>query len=308
MALFEEVKSKLASTGKNSIRKLEELPDFAPGYIVRDAFWYGVGVPYDGDVINENFANARIRSAVIPTKGSSLKLLLLECGLEDVRNQFAALCAEFLDPGYNNAKRHALIADPHIWWKKWRELLGNTIKEKRPYQILGELITLEYLIASGENAIWQGASGNTQDIDADTFSCEVKSTTNRYTTEVTISSKFQLVTNGKPLKLAFARFEPANTGDSLAQAVDRLCALGCDRKALLLMLARQGVVPGNIAFTTTYNLLELRFYNVDKDFPLITDNSFVEGHMPSSVVHFTYTIDLAGLPFTSANVVTERQN
>lgn len=53
MALYDEVKDKLASTGKNSIRRLADLPDSAAGYIVRDEYWYGVGVPYDGQVINE---------------------------------------------------------------------------------------------------------------------------------------------------------------------------------------------------------------------------------------------------------------
>lgn len=302
MALYDEVKNKMASTGKSSIRKLSELPDSAPGYVIRESYWYGVGIPYEGEVISENFANARIFSTNIKTNGENLKLLLLECGIENVRNQFAALCTEFLDPGENNMKRHAVLADPHIWWKKWRELLGNSIQEKHPYEILGELVTLEYLLRSGEDAIWQGAAGTTKDIDTDMFSYEVKSTTNRYTTEITISSKFQLDHSQKRLKIAFVRFEPSSGGDSLSHAVDRLSALGCDRKALLCMLARQGVVPGNIAFTTTYNLLEIRFYDVDDNFPIIIDQSFAGGHMPPNVVHFIYTLDLAGIPFTSATL------
>ena len=300
MLLLEEVKNKLASTHKNSLRKLTSLPDTAEGFVVRDAYWYGVGVPYTGKVISESFANARIRSGEFRSGGTDISLLVLECSIEDVRNQFATLCVEFLDPGNNNYLRHALLADPYLWWKKWRELLGNTIHEKKPYQILGELITLEYLIKSGVEAVWQGAAGSTKDIDTDLFSCEVKSTVDRYTTEITVSSKFQLVASGKPLKLAFARFEPTSSGDSLAKVIDRLCELGSDRNALLMMLARQGVAPGNIAYTATYNLLELRFYDVDETFPIISDKSFVDGHMPQNVVHFTYTIDLAGIPYISA--------
>ena len=299
MALIDEIKTKLASTSKNSIRALTGLPDTAKAYVVRDSFWYGVGVPYDGKVINENFANARIRSADIASNGTILKLLLLECCIEEVRSQFASLCTEFIEPGKENSNRHALVADPYSWWKKWKELLGNTISEKKPYQILAELLTLEHLISSGIEAVWQGAAGNTKDIETSEFCCEVKSTVNRYETKVTISSKFQLTSSGKPIKLAFARFEPSNSGDSLAKAVDRLVVLGCNKRELLAMLARQGVIPGNQAFITSYNLLELRLYDVDDHFPIINDNSFVGGHIPPSVVDFTYTIDIAGIPYTA---------
>lgn len=299
MLLIDEVKSKLASTAKNNIRRIDLLPESAEGYVVRDSFWYGVGVPYDGKLVNESFANARIRSATFHINGATLKLLLLECSLESVRSQFAAVCAEFLTPGIDNHERHMLLADPIGWWRKWRELLGNAIHDKSAYQLLGEMLTLEYLIRNGTDAVWQGATGTTKDIDTPSCSYEVKSTLSRYATQVVISSKFQLVANGKPLKLAFARFEPSANGISLAKAVDRLCALGCSKELLLRMLARQGVVPGNIAYSTGYNLLELRLYDVDDRFPLISDASFIGGHIPESVVDFTYTVDLVGLPYTS---------
>lgn len=299
MTLLEEVREKLASTAPNNVRSITLLPESAPGVVVRDDYWYGVAVPYYGKEIQESFANARLRSANIYINGYAQSLLIIECGVEEVRHQFASLCVEFLDPGINNSNRHALIADPYVWWKKWRELLGNTIEEKKPYQILGELLTLEFLIRSGEQAMWQGASGNTKDIQTDFFDCEVKSTLDRYTTQITISSKFQLDQQDKPLKLSFVRFEPAHSGDSLEKAISRLVALGCDKDTLLRLLARQGVVPGNNAYSTTYNLLEIRLYDVDSNFPVIVDSSFAAGHMPAHVVHFTYTIDLAGINYTS---------
>ncbi len=299
MSLLEEVRAKLASTGKNSIRKLNELPESAPGFIIRDNYGYGVAVPYNGYRIEENFANARICSLKVYYNGEYHIMLAIECGIEDVRHQFASLCTEFLDPGKNNSNRHELLADPYIWWKKWRELLGNTIHEKKPYQILGELLTLETLIKSGIQAVWQGALGNTKDINTDLFSYEVKSTLDRYSTQVTISSKFQLDPHEKPIKLSFVRFEPAIGGDSLRKAIDRLTQLGCNKTELLRLLARQGVVPGNQAYNSSYNMLEMRIYDVDDSFPVIKDSDFVLGHMPQHVVHFTYTIDLAGIPYNT---------
>lgn len=300
MSLLQEIKNKLASTAKNSLRKLTSLPDTAPGYVIRDDYWFGVAVPYEGELVSERFANARIRSADLTVEGKASGFLILECCVEEVRNQFATLCTEFLAPGNNNAQRHALVADPHLWWKKWRELLGNSIQVKKPYQILGELVTLEYLINSGLNPEWQGPAGNTKDIDTDLFGCEVKSTVNRYTTEIEISSKYQLVSVGKPLKLAFVRFEPANSGDTISTVFNRLCRLGVDPQRLSESLVRLGVEPGSLAYKEPYNLLELRFYDVDENFPVISDKSFVGGHMPANVVHFTYTLDLAGIPIAES--------
>lgn len=299
MALLDEVRDKLASTSSNTIRAIVGLPEYAPGYIIRENYWYGVAVPYDGKQIEESFANARIRSANIYIQGRQTKMLILECGLEEVRRQFASLCVEFLDPGQDNTTRISLLSDPYVWWKKWRELLGNSIYEKKPYQILGELLTLEYFIKHDIQASWQGASGKTQDIATDFFNCEVKSTLDRYSTEITVSSKFQLDPHGKPIKLSFVRFEPFIGGDSLKKVIERLEYLGCNKNNLIHLLGRQGIVPGNIAYTSGYNLLEMRLYDVDETFPVITDKCFVDGHMPQNVIRFTYTLDLAGIPYIS---------
>lgn len=298
--LLNEIREKFASTANNAIRPISNLPDTASGFVIRDGMKYGVAVPYEGRQIEEYFSGVCLRSTETVSSGRVIKLLILECGTESVRREFAVFCAEFLNPGDDNSDRHALLADPFKWWRKWCELIGNSVHTKKPYQILGELLTLETLIQSGIQARWQGAAGNTQDIDTDRFACEVKSSLNRYATQITISSKFQLDLHGKPLKLAFVRFEQSEGGDSLEQAVNRLTALGCDKSRLLGLMARQGVTLGNLAYTTSYNLLEMRFYDVNESFPFITDASFVVGHIPENIIQLNYTVDLTGLPYSNS--------
>ena len=45
-------------------------------------------------------------------------------------------------------------------------------------------------------------------------------------------------------------------------------------------------------------MLEKRIYEVNDEFPKITNTSFKENHIPDSIIQITYTIDLDGLNYT----------
>ena len=299
MGLLQEIREKLAAISSNHSWRIKELPDTAPGYVFRDSIWYGVAMPYYGKTVNESFTNARIQTRALVLQNQTLPVLAIECSEKNLRYQFATLCESFLNPGENNARRNAILCDPYCWWNEWRELLGNAIHDKTPYQVLGELLTFEYLNNQGLAPTWAGPTGKTQDIQTDNCNYEVKSSTERYTTSVTISSKFQLMTDGKPLKLIFARFEEEHGGDSLDKAIKRLVLNGYDEDELLEQVRKQGFEKGNITFTKGYRLLELRQYEIDERFPILSDTCFVGGHLPEAITHFTYTIDLAGIPYTN---------
>ena len=296
--LIDEVRDKLAALTNGKILKVLSLPESCPGFLYRRDGWYGAAIPFKADgPIEEHFSNAMLHTTSLSYNHETFDAIAIECSAEETRYQFASLCAEFLEPGDQEANRKELTESPRKWWKKWCDLLGNSIQEKKPYQILGEMLVLERLLIAGEQADWAGPKGSTRDIVTDTSLVEVKSTLNRYQTQITVSSKYQLDNRTKPLFLVFVRFEPQSGGDSLAKAVDRLVALGCSRSDLLKLLKKQGIVEGNQAYQTGYNLLEMRKYEINEEFPIISDSSFAAGHMPENIVHFVYTIDLTGIPY-----------
>jgi hypothetical protein len=226
-----------------------------------------------------------------------IRLLLLTSTQENYRHEFATICAQFVDPGKDGADRQALQSDPLVWWTRWRDLLGNAVRVKSPYSVLGELITLEQLAISGRSPKWTGIDKATHDISTQDAGYEVKSTISRYETAVTISSQYQLECEGKELYLIFCRFEETMTGRSMVDVVNSLVALGFDRVRLDKGLTNLGFELGCSDRARKYTLLEMRRYTIDDSFPKITSKSFVEGKIPECVVSMTYKINLANLQY-----------
>ena len=97
--------------------------------------------------------------------------------------------------------------------EKMEDITWNVMSDKNPYDVLGELLVLEKMFKSGKEPVWSGVEHGTHDIETDTCSIEVKSTTQRYGYEVTINSVYQMHSaDRKPLFLDFLRFELSKLG------------------------------------------------------------------------------------------------
>jgi hypothetical protein len=178
---------------------------------------------------------------------------------------------------------------------RWRELLGNSIRQKKPYSVLGELLAFERLLEAGEEPEWLGPSGNSHDIEARLASYEVKSTLSKYSSTFHVAGQFQLrETPGRLLFIVHQRFEPSTTGESINTVVARLRAKGHDIAPIEAGLSRLGYEIGGSDRQVSYQLLESRRYHVDAAFPRITDTSFVGGVVPNGIVSIEYEVDLAG--------------
>ena len=81
-------------------------------------------------------------------------------------NQFAILCANFVEPGLLGENRLAISNDPKKWWDDWKDLLGNTTKNLRVYDLIGELYSLSYLYNEKEDVVWGSANLGTHDIES----------------------------------------------------------------------------------------------------------------------------------------------
>lgn len=187
-----------------------------------------------------------------------------------------------LSPGINGSDRKDLLDNPIGWWEKWKELLGNSIYEKKPYSIIAEMLVLNELYKTDKSAKWTGVLGATHDIETDGSSYEVKSTIKRYGATVTISSQYQLDST-KKLQLYFCRLEKSKSGISINDLVNSLVLNGYDSEKLEKQLHKLGYEYGTNVREEKYKILEKRKYNVDDKFPKITNLSFKNDKFPESV-------------------------
>ena len=296
MILSEEIKTYFASLSQGAIR-LSSLPDEFPAYVIRTAEGFGIAVETGSDeVISEHFANSHFFTSKTILDNRETNLIVFQTYREDLRGEFACVCAQFADPGEDGANRKELLENPRGWWKRWRSLLGNAIANKSAYSVLCEMLLLERVFASDPSAEWTATHAGTHDVETETKSFEAKSTIRRYGTFVTIAGQFQLL-KPKPLDLYFFRCEESPVGISINMVRDRLVALGYDEALLEQQLASQGYEIGSSSREKKYSILEKKIYHVDDDFPKITEKSFKGDKIPQGITQITYTIDLEGLSF-----------
>ena len=112
--------------------------------------------------------------------GNTRNYLILSSAFEEFRHEFAALCTEFVEPGEHGANRVDLLENPLDWWKRWKELVGNTSREQRVYNVIAEMVVLNYLFKSDFSIEWAAAKSGSHDIEGIQDSYEVKSTIKGY--------------------------------------------------------------------------------------------------------------------------------
>jgi len=297
MNILDEIREYFAST-KRGVREIVNVPKQFPAIVIRMNGEYGIAIPFDKEEdIYEKFANARLYSKEIYIDGIIRKYLILSCFIENVRNEFATLCVQFIGPGENGEDRSRILNNPIEWWKHWKELLGNSIYDKKAYSIIAEMLVLEHLYKMNKNVEWSAANSGSHDIESDNESFEVKSTIKRYGSIITITGQHQLFSK-KELYLYFFRLEESNTGLSVNDMKIKLTNLGYDEAKLEMQLLKQGYELGSSIRESKYKVLEKRKYLVDHNFPKITKDSFKEGIFPKSVVRITYSLDLDGINYT----------
>jgi hypothetical protein len=296
-SLVLEIRDAFANLTPGKRARLSSLPVEYPAWVYSGtANVWGVAIaagtlPH----ISERFSSARLYTE----GGAGAQELRLECGGGGYRNEFAVVCAQFLEPGLNEDDRGLLLGHPSGWRKRWRELLGNAIKQKRPYGVIGELLAFERLLAAGEDPEWLGPVSNSHDIEAKAASYEVKSTVSKYSSTFHVASQYQLrETEGKELSIVHQRFEPSPSGHSIDSVVARLKSAGHDITQVESALSRLGYELGSSDRKLTYQLLQSTQYIVGAGFPRITDSDFVGGLVPNGVIALEYDVDLAGVPGT----------
>ena len=296
MGILEEIRECFAST-QNGARDLRSLANEFPAMVIRNNDGYGVAVEFDDERdISEKFANSRLFTQIIRDEKEEKKYLILSCMRDSLRYEFATVCAQFVEPGLDGIDRKNLLADPLNWWKRWRELMGNTISDKDAYSVIAEMMVLDDLYKNDNSVEWVAVVSGSHDIEGEQGSYEVKSTVKRYGATITISSQHQLQSL-KRLYLYFCRLEQSKEGVSINDMKDKLIEAGYDKDKLEQQLYHLGYEKGASIREEKYRVLEKRKYEVDEKFPRIVDSSFKGDHIPALVTQITYTIDLDGLEY-----------
>lgn len=297
MAILEEIRECFAST-QNGARDIKSLTSEYPAMVIRSNEGYGVAIVFDDERdISEKFANSNLYTQKLAIGGKEKKYLILRCALDSLRYEFATVCAQFIEPGINGIDRKNLLSDPLVWWKQWRELLGNAIFQRKPYSVIAEMIVLDELYIHDNTIEWSAVHAGSHDIEGNQESYEVKSTIKRYGATITIAGQHQLQSL-KRLQLYFCRLEQSKMGVSINDMKDKLVSDGYDKEKIEQQLYQLGYEYGSSVREEKYKVLEKRKYEVDDKFPKITKSSFKNDHIPESVIQITYTIDLDGLEYT----------
>lgn len=299
MNILEEIRDSFASMTSNGAMKISSLSNEHTAYIIRIPDGYGVAIPVDNNMeVAENFNRCKFRTGLLSIDGNSSNYLMLISAFEEYRYEFASLCAELVSPGENGKDRKALLDCPLNWWKRWRELVGNDIKDRAIYSIIAELLVLEHKLATDPSAEWAATRMGSHDIECDKESCEVKSTCKRYGAEITIAGQHQLV-HTKPLYLYFLRMEESLEGISINDMKIRLIQAGYNAGKIELELQQQGLEHGASIRNLKYKVLEQRKYVVDENFPCITRESFKNNQPPAGITQIIYTVDLDAINYTA---------
>ena len=299
MRVIDEIREGFASLDTNGARLISALPIDYPAYVLRTNDGYGVAIKVDESYeISERFNSCRFHTGQLRMDGNVKNYLMLDSMFEDYRFEFASLCTEFVEPGKNGENRKSILSDPYVWWERWRELVGNTSREKRVYNVIAEMMVLDNKIQSDPTTEWAATRMGSHDIECAEESCEVKSTVKRYGTTITISGQHQLE-HIKRLYIYFCRLEESLEGVSINEMKQTLIHHGYDEGKLEIELERQGFERGANIRNKKYKPLEKRRYEVTEDFPQIVKESFKGDKYPAGISHIEYTIDLEGMDYTA---------
>lgn len=195
--------------------------------------------------------------------------------------------------------------DISIWFEDWKEAIGNVHREKKIYDVLGEMVVLSTLMREDLNPSWMGPSAGRHDITCEKIECEVKSTIKRQIKpQIKISSGRQLdVTPGKTLYLYVCIFEEDDNGDLSIDIVEKqLIDQGYSQSILHSSLEHLGM-NSSIYRKKKYKLVEsIRRYEVNDDFPRLTNESFVGGQLPKGILNLSYSILLDDIFYEEINL------
>ena len=275
----------------------QELSEYG-AYIVKVEDMIGVAVPVEKDlVINERFNKVFISNFLFGIDGVITKAIYLYTKEPEMSEKYASLCMNFI----SSNSRETILSNPIDWYNEWRELLGDSKRNKMVYDFIGEMAVLLELQKRGEMPTWNSMTKGTFDITTNNSIYEVKSSIVKSFDSITIHNQFQLDIVGlnKNLFISYVKLEENNAGESIDSLANKLAEAGFDKTSLEDYLSQNGYYVGKNDRYKQFIIHEIRLYKVDENFPFITKDSFINKKMPDNVVKLEYTLSLDGLDYST---------
>lgn len=294
MSLLNEIREHFSFLTTNGVRKI--VTDDVDAWTIIQPEFFGVMIKNINEVdVFEKFTNIKIYNETISLENILTPVIILCSDIPATKREFATVCNQFVELGIDNDNRDLIQRNPFDWIEKWKNLLGNTLKKKKVYDVVAELLVVEHLYLQGIKPYWSGSDMGIRDIETDEFILDVKASLQRNETSITISSQYQLVED-KPLFIYFCRMENTKTiGESINSITERLRANNIDTTEMETKLLQMGYHIRSEDRNLRFNILEQKKYEVDEDFPAIVPNSFVGGKIPELILKIQYTVSLNGV-------------
>lgn len=286
----------LISKLNNTMTGSQELQGYN-AYIVKVDDMIGVAIPVEKElIINERFNKVFISNFLFGINGVPTKVIFLYTKEPKMSEKYASLCLNFISLN----SRNTIQNNPIDWYNEWRELLGDSKRNKMVYDFIGEMAVLLKLQKVGKTPVWNSMTKGTFDITTDDSIYEVKSSIVKSFDSITIHNQFQLDIEGlnKDLFITYVKLEENNAGESIDSLAKQLVYAGFDKTSLEDYLTQNGYYQGKIDRYKQYIIHEIRLYKVDEKFPFITKESFINQKMPLNVVKIEYTLSLDGLDYS----------
>ena len=264
-------------------------------FLAKSNDYHGVALENVNNVsINERFVNVNIKNMEFEINNKKIPVIYLYSQKNIELKDFAFLAEHFL----SLENEDEIIANPLEWVNDWKNMLGDSKRKLKTYDVLGELISFKYVFKNDNKAHWQASDHGVHDIETPDKCFEVKSTIKREETTVTISSAFQLMSN-KDEKLLYCRFETDDTSDlTINKMVTEIVNLGYDEDVIEDELSRLGYPKGMSSRNIGYNLLDMREFDVnDENFPIIKLDVINKLGPKNNIIGFKLDLDLSGLDY-----------
>lgn len=263
-------------------------------YSYTDSISFGIMLICDNNIIiNEEIGKMQLYNKGTYINGEYVNCVYVLCNDISSRDMYIDFINDNLDNSYDLLKNN-----PFEWWKKWCNFLGNSFIEKMVYDLVGELYVLEKVYRMDNETKWASTKSGSIDIENISSVYEVKSTIQKYQSKITISSQQQLKkVDNKVVNLVLVRLEESINGKCIDDYVCELVQLGYSESELEKYLEKCSFPKNNHGRMEKYKVLEARLYNVDDNFPSITNESFKHNTIPKGIVKITYEIDLNSISY-----------
>ena len=290
-----KLKLKFLEDGDRVYKLETKVNDF---YVVKDNGWYGVGIDIglDKTEFYEKFENVKLLTKIKYFSNSNHKMLELITNQTELMEQFSLVCFDFINKFDNEQINENIVKKANDWWHEWNKLLGNVMKSEKDYDFLGELLVLDHVIKCNPDAKYSYLASH--DIETLEYSIEVKTTTEKYNSQIHVNSQYQLENNTeKPLKLVLVRLERSQIGYSINDIIDSLKNKNYDTESI-----KKINNIGSSSLNEKYRILEARLYNIDSSFPRITLKSLKNEELPKGIIKIEYIVDLDDIEYESINL------